>query len=134
MAATSGAWVVTGGKHRGVMKLVGQALQNRVAGDDKVLRRLPCIGICTWGKVFKGETLKDGKKYDPSEAVGTSDTGLTALDPNHTHFLMVDDGTKRRQRTHHEWHGRFLHFVEKGGTSLKSDSINCNHRIVVVVS
>lgn len=117
MADTSGAWIVTGGKHRGVMKLVGHALQNRIAGDDKALARLPCIGICSWGRVHRRETLKGGKhEYDPSAIIKPSEDGLTPLDPNHTHFLMVDDGSDSRQRTHHAWHGRFHRFLNKGGT------------------
>lgn len=134
MANTNGAWVITGGKYRGVMKLVSRAMQNRVAEDKEKLRRLPCIGICTWGRVSERDSLLQGDyRYDPSEIEASSKTekGTTALDPNHTHFLMVDDGTEHRERTHQPWHGKFHRFIEKGGRQLHS--FCCNTYIEPVV-
>lgn len=105
MSQGSGAWVVTGGEHSGVMKLVGQALCGRVAADGKT--PVPCIGICTWGRVNKLEGLKGtASRVEYNSTEKTPDKNRTPLDPHHTCFLLVDDGTKRRERTHQKWHSK----------------------------
>lgn len=114
LADSSGAWVVTEGRNRGVMQLVGRALRNRVAEGDKALSPLPCIGISTWGRVTR-ENLKTGDQCNPLEATTARRIDASKLDHNHTHFLMVDDGTERRERTHQRWQARFYRFIEKGG-------------------
>ena len=91
-AETTNAWLVTGGTHAGVMKLVGKT----ILGDEDV--SLPCIGVCTMGVIRDHERMKH-------ESVGRifpfrMDDGVKGgsvrvdLDPNHTHFVMVDDGSE----------------------------------------
>ncbi|KAB0398108.1 hypothetical protein E2I00_019756 [Balaenoptera physalus] len=62
VAQTTGAWIITGGSHTGVMKQVGEA------GG------------------FPAEYImdEDGQGH------------LTCLDSNHSHFVLVDDGTHGR--------------------------------------
>lgn len=114
MACSSGAWIVTGGEHSGVMKLSGLALCNSVSrhGENPV----PCIGICTWGRVRGLEQLRiidDVVVYNPADKPFRINT--TSLDPNHSHFLLVDDGTERRQRTHQKFHGKLNEEIMKHG-------------------
>ena len=42
------AWIVTGGTHAGVMKLVGTMLQEDESDKGKTV----CLGIATWGSVY----------------------------------------------------------------------------------
>ena len=73
------------------MKHVGAALKGATNA---------CIGIATWGIVRNAETLTEtcrrcsyGDKI--RYGVNTSMVGRGAyLDHNHTHFLLVDDGSK----------------------------------------
>nr|XP_047126609.1 transient receptor potential cation channel subfamily M member 1-like isoform X3 [Hydra vulgaris] len=88
VAQTPGAWVITGGTNTGVMKQVGEALQ----GTTKA-----CIGISTWGIIINAEKLiaeksKFGGVVDYQVACSLVQRGAF-LDHNHTHHLMVDDGS-----------------------------------------
>eukprot|EP00794_Sanderia_malayensis_P009478 gene9478-10468_t len=99
LAKTTNAWVITGGTNTGVMKHVGEALQEVsretiLPANDEERRYVPCIGIASWGIVGHREKL-----------VQTSNTAFeyfmlnsmkksgAYLDNNHTHFILVDDGT-----------------------------------------
>ncbi|XP_065684239.1 transient receptor potential cation channel subfamily M member 1 isoform X1 [Hydra vulgaris] len=88
VAQTPGAWVITGGTNTGVMKQVGEALQ----GTSKA-----CIGISTWGIITNANKLisagdKFGGGVDYQVACSLVQRGAF-LDHNHTHHLMVDDGS-----------------------------------------
>ena len=96
-------WLITGGTNTGVMKLVGKAFKN------VMLMRLPdtqgmsmaCIGLAPWGMVRDRDKLcrtKETKfihKIDShlDESTTKDDKEPVSLDPNHTHFLLIDDGT-----------------------------------------
>ena len=45
-AASTGAWIITGGTNTGVMRLVGEAV-----ADDFHNTNLTVLGIATWGKI-----------------------------------------------------------------------------------
>ncbi|XP_066935830.1 transient receptor potential cation channel subfamily M member-like 2 [Clytia hemisphaerica] len=89
VANTPGAWVITGGTNTGVMKHVGEALQ----GATKCL-----IGIATYGIVTNKDHLLEsernhfGGKFKYNVASSLVEQGAF-LDHNHTHFLLVDNGT-----------------------------------------
>ncbi|XP_062507670.1 transient receptor potential cation channel subfamily M member-like 2 [Corticium candelabrum] len=116
MCQDSGAWVMTGGEHSGVMKLVGKALLSN-AGTESC-QSITCIGICTWGRVYNLTKLigdhdceNDAVEYNSLEKTGNSN--VKSLDPNHSYFLLVDDGTMRLERTHQEWHSGFNQAIRK---------------------
>ena len=51
-----GAWIITGGMHAGVMKLIGEAVHGyTIAHGTK--RKITVIGVCPWGCVFKKKSL-----------------------------------------------------------------------------
>ena len=99
---------MTGGTNSGVMKLVGEA-------RAKYNPEAPLIGICPLGAVEPGSRLRDAKKEDmvrgsfPYRNDSDQDT-LSPLDPNHSHFIFVDNqmngqkafGCERGLRTHLE--------------------------------
>lgn len=83
------AWVVSGGMDAGVMALVGKAL----AGSNN---KTPCIGIAPWRKVTHREVFEKGHLTGHSNPVSyfkrkPNSHNSSALDVNHTHFLLVDD-------------------------------------------
>lgn len=47
-AASTGAWIITGGTNTGVMRLVGEAVAEEFSGQDN---KLTVLGIATWGKI-----------------------------------------------------------------------------------
>ena len=101
------AWLVTGGTKTGVMKEVGCAVKTyEYSLSGAIKKRAVCIGIATWGIVHDREKLEEDeistsvRKYDyviPKHAKDKSkllDSRREAfLDPYHTHFILVDDGT-----------------------------------------
>lgn len=118
---TGATWVVTGGEDRGVMKLVGETLPNSPKQSEDDDKFPPYIGVCTWGRVLDKEVLQKKKPESciyVASGESSSESGRQALNHNHTHFLMIDDGTQCYERTHNQWLEEFLKFIEKGGIQL----------------
>nr|KAG5688390.1 hypothetical protein BaRGS_026658 [Batillaria attramentaria]KAG5691041.1 hypothetical protein BaRGS_021252 [Batillaria attramentaria] len=91
-------WIVTAGTHAGAMKHVG-----RVVRDCNLTREQPvtAIGIATWGCVYNRKQLESngGGNWPVHYEVDVDDSELrdeTLLDPNYSHFILVDDGTERK--------------------------------------
>ncbi|XP_033107723.1 transient receptor potential cation channel subfamily M member-like 2, partial [Anneissia japonica] len=103
-AQTVGAWIISTGVNCGVHKAVGGAVREGQAMrwiSNKGQARAPihCIGIAPWSYVEnwqslvgrKGEGLYPAQyKVNPIVQRGKP----VSLDPHHTHFLLVDDGTR----------------------------------------
>ena len=56
-AASTGAWIITGSTHTGVMRLVGEAVAEEGYKYNLKEKELPIIGIATWGIIYKREDL-----------------------------------------------------------------------------
>lgn len=100
-AKQTDAWIVTGGTDTGVMKLVGDAVA-------KSHLDVPVIGIASWGATHGCDQLvcdagapldvdatgddvdADVRFYAP---MGAADSMGASLNPNHTHFILVDAPT-----------------------------------------
>ncbi|XP_034042353.1 transient receptor potential cation channel subfamily M member 2 isoform X2 [Thalassophryne amazonica] len=94
VAQTTGAWIITGGTHTGVMKHVGQAVRD-YALSSSMQGQIVAIGVATWGTLHNRKTLVNPEGSFPAEYV-TDVQGqgrMCCIDNNHTHFLLVDDGT-----------------------------------------
>jgi hypothetical protein len=78
---------VDGGMNAGVMKYIGKSIQSMS------VTHIPCIGVAAYRKVTNHDSLKKasigGLQYDFVESADGSTCGL---DPNHTHFVLVDSG------------------------------------------
>ncbi|XP_041117862.1 transient receptor potential cation channel subfamily M member 2-like isoform X2 [Polyodon spathula] len=95
VARSTGAWIVTGGSHAGVMKHVGEAVRDYTMSSSSKEGKIVAIGIATWGIVHNSKCLvsSEGKfpaKYTLDEE---SQGRLSCLDNNHSHFILVDNGT-----------------------------------------
>lgn len=91
MRSTS-AWVITDGVNAGVMRYVGEILEEGQANQDE--NNGVCIGITPWEIVTDRNRLKVAGRtveYDMSSSFKTEGT---CLDNNHTHFLLVDQEPK----------------------------------------
>ncbi|KAK3787677.1 hypothetical protein RRG08_031907 [Elysia crispata] len=97
-ALSTGAWIVTGGSNAGVMKHVGEAVRDfGLTAEGRVMT----IGIASWGSVQNKEHLiaPDGCKglWPASYRIEDKVKPRQALlDPNHTHFILVDNGTQNQ--------------------------------------
>ncbi|XP_033100604.1 transient receptor potential cation channel subfamily M member-like 2 [Anneissia japonica] len=105
-ALSTGAWIITGGTHAGVMKYVGDAVREQVEASGTLSRNnVVAIGIASWGVIDQKEKLTKGKNNDDCSLVKRiiikkhpviyhmDVNGNVKLDPNHTHFILVDNGT-----------------------------------------
>uniref|UniRef100_A0AAQ4QDD8 Transient receptor potential cation channel, subfamily M, member 2 n=1 Tax=Gasterosteus aculeatus aculeatus TaxID=481459 RepID=A0AAQ4QDD8_GASAC len=95
VAQTTGAWIITGGTQAGVMKRVGRAVRDH-ALSSSMQGQIVAIGIATWGIIHNRDALVNRKDCFPAnyEMDIRGQEGLSSLNKNHTHFLMVDDGTQ----------------------------------------
>ncbi|XP_063692912.1 transient receptor potential cation channel subfamily M member-like 2 isoform X2 [Bolinopsis microptera] len=94
------AWVITGGTNTGVMKLVGEAVRG-YSGSN-----ITSIGIASWGIIKnKEQLLKPTKRKEKKKLVFDYPTKASPaafeayMDPNHSHFLLVDDGSQKKYGT-----------------------------------
>nr|XP_040058326.1 transient receptor potential cation channel subfamily M member 2 isoform X2 [Gasterosteus aculeatus aculeatus] len=95
VAQTTGAWIITGGTHAGVMKHVGRAVRDH-ALSSSMQGQIVAIGVATWGIIHNRDALVNPEGCFPAnyELDIEGQGRLSCLDNNHTHFLMVDDGTQ----------------------------------------
>ncbi|CAB1346825.1 unnamed protein product, partial [Coregonus sp. 'balchen'] len=95
VAQTTGAWIITGGTHAGVMKHVGQAVRDYILSSDSMAGQIVAIGVATWGAIHNRRTLVHPEGRFPAHySLDMQSQGnLSCLDNNHSHFLLVDDGT-----------------------------------------
>ncbi|XP_035828049.1 transient receptor potential cation channel subfamily M member-like 2 isoform X2 [Aplysia californica] len=94
-ALSTGAWIVTGGTNTGVMKHVGEAVRDfGLTSEGRVMT----IGIAPWGCVQNKEHLITNDNQGKWPALYRIEKDVkkrqSFLDPNHTHFILVDNGTQ----------------------------------------
>jgi hypothetical protein len=98
VATTTNALIITGGSYNGCMKLVGEAFKNNAASIS-LEQRIVLLGIANWGTVSNNDKLVQQLGTQPDVPVEydlvktNKKTANELLDPNHTHFLLVDDAT-----------------------------------------
>ena len=124
--ACSEAWVITGGTESGVINLVGEALGPKSTYPSHSKGRSPLIGVVPWMALsrdhrdamhskprsdqLRGRFSKSGRIWpSPAPRPPLKPVELTArrdpaaeqgglwLEPNHTHFMLVDDGAVEGQ-------------------------------------
>ncbi|MCJ8732785.1 hypothetical protein PDJAM_G00215280 [Pangasius djambal] len=108
VAQTTGAWILTGGTHTGVMKHVGRAVRDYNLSSNAVGGQIVAIGVATWGVIHNRQALvhPDGR-FPAHYYLDEHGQGhLSCLDVNHSHFLLVDDGTSGKYGVEIELRGR----------------------------
>uniref|UniRef100_A0A8C3RGC1 Transient receptor potential cation channel subfamily M member 2 n=1 Tax=Cyanoderma ruficeps TaxID=181631 RepID=A0A8C3RGC1_9PASS len=126
VAQTTGAWIITGGSHAGVMKQVGEAVRDFILSCSHKEGDIVTIGIATWGTVYNRESLVCPMGGFPAEYVLDEENqgSLSCLDSNHSHFILVDDGTHGRYGVEIPLRTRLEKFISeqtkvKGGVAIK---------------
>ncbi|XP_061081599.1 transient receptor potential cation channel subfamily M member 2-like isoform X1 [Conger conger] len=95
VAKTTGAWILTGGTNTGVMKHVGQAVRDYALTTSTTEDQIVAIGVATWGTLLNRHALVNTEGCFPAHYSldEQNQSRLACLDFNHSHFLLVDDGT-----------------------------------------
>eukprot|EP00049_Salpingoeca_infusionum_P018811 m.358873 g.358873 ORF g.358873 m.358873 type:complete len:1618 (-) comp18327_c0_seq1:37-4890(-) len=101
IADKTNAWVITGGTHSGVMKLVGQ-MMSKIENDQDIFTP-PVIGIATWGVIEDRDKLSGDQRFEIPYASRAS----SSLDHNHSFFFLVDDGTEKEFGKEIDFRGEF---------------------------
>ncbi|XP_045396755.1 transient receptor potential cation channel subfamily M member 2 isoform X2 [Lemur catta] len=133
VAQTTGAWIITGGSHAGVMKQVGEAVRDFSLGGSYKEGEVITIGVATWGTIHR----REGLVHPTVSAAGTEggfpaeytldeegQGSLTCLDSNHSHFILVDDGTHGQYGVEIPLRTKLEKFIseqtkERGGVAIK---------------
>ena len=114
------AWLITGGTDIGVAKLTGDSIKN-------ILEKVNVIGIPTWGSIaFRNELKrqKDNKNNDlyvtyfPNRKKYQENEHLISLNPNHSHFLMIDDGSANKFGRAYTFRNNFIDYLKKKHSNL----------------
>ncbi|MGH0117658.1 UNVERIFIED_CONTAM: hypothetical protein FKN15_041850 [Acipenser sinensis] len=63
VARSTGAWIVTGGSHAGVMKHVGEAVRDYTMSSSSKDGKIVAIGIATWGIVHNRKCLVSSEVF-----------------------------------------------------------------------
>ncbi|XP_028993467.1 transient receptor potential cation channel subfamily M member 2 isoform X2 [Betta splendens] len=115
VAQTTGAWIITGGTNTGVMKHVGKAVRDYALSSSSVQGQIVAIGMATWGIIHNRKPLVSEEGCFPAHysADMSSQGRLSCLDNNHTHFLLVDDGTNGRYGVEIELRSRLEKYISK---------------------
>ncbi|XP_035953132.1 transient receptor potential cation channel subfamily M member 2 isoform X1 [Halichoerus grypus] len=126
VAQTTGAWIITGGSHTGVMKQVGKAVRDFTLSSSYNEEEVVTVGIATWGTVHNREGLIHPSGSFPAEYIMDEEGQgqLTCLDSNHSHFILVDDGTHGRYGVEIPLRTTLEKFIseqtkERGGMAIK---------------
>ncbi|XP_056392757.1 transient receptor potential cation channel subfamily M member 2 isoform X2 [Hyla sarda] len=125
-AQTTGAWIITGGSHAGVMKQVGEAVRDFSIGSTNKNNKIITIGIATWGIVHNRNSLISTTGLFPAQyQIDEENQGsLSCLDNNHSHFILVDNGTNGKYGVEILLRAKLEKFIseqtkEKGGVAIK---------------
>ncbi|KAM4731283.1 transient receptor potential cation channel subfamily M member 2 [Anableps anableps] len=124
VAQNTGAWIITGGTHTGVMRHVGQAVRDYVLSNS-MQAKIVAIGVATWGIIHNRNALVHEEGCFPAHyVIDTQGQGhLSCLDNNHTHFLLVDDGTSGQYGVEIELRARLEKYISSKNLGNKVSGI-----------
>ncbi|XP_006898797.1 PREDICTED: transient receptor potential cation channel subfamily M member 4 [Elephantulus edwardii] len=125
-AQSTGAWIVTGGLHRGIGRHVGVAVrdhQTASTGGSKVV----AMGVVPWGVVRNRDTLLNPKGSFPARYPWRSSSenrGQFPLDYNYSAFFLVDDGTHGRLGGENRFRLNFESYIARQKTGVRGTGID----------
>ncbi|CAF2128607.1 unnamed protein product [Rotaria magnacalcarata] len=95
-ALRADGWIVTTGFKTGVVQLVGEAIHDHKVTNPR--SSIVAIGCSKWGAAKHRESLilkniSKKSNLDVAMRKAKNTKGEQELEPNHTHFLLLDDGT-----------------------------------------
>ncbi|XP_077393579.1 transient receptor potential cation channel subfamily M member 2 [Festucalex cinctus] len=130
VAQTTGAWIITGGTNTGVMKHVGQAVRD-YSLSSSMQGQIVTIGLATWGVIHNKEVLVHSQGCFPAHYPMDVKGRLPCIDNNHTHFLLVDDGTHGRYGVEIDLRSRLEKCISK--KTLGNKAVGVSIPVVCVV-
>jgi len=111
----------SGGLHEGVTKHVGTALSRERAVLGIRKNRLVTIGIAPWGVVAGREDLRVKNKIVSYSGMDYTGSVFRPLDPRHSNFLLVDNGSTGKEGGEHYFRRRMGKTIASYPSSLRTD-------------
>ncbi|KAL3836664.1 hypothetical protein ACJMK2_022086 [Sinanodonta woodiana] len=132
-AHSTGAWIITGGTHAGVMKHVGEAVKDYGLTSTNQ-KHVVTIGIAPWGVIQNRDALinKEGSwpaGYRIEENLNSKES---FLDPNHSHFILVDNGTQHKFATEIPFRAELEREISEMQTDTGEDAVSVPIVILVL--
>ncbi|XP_030650049.1 transient receptor potential cation channel subfamily M member 5 [Chanos chanos] len=96
-AQSTGAWILTSGLRFGIVKHLGQAVQDHSLASTSSKVRVVAIGIAPWNMIHNRDLLLTAKPDQPA-TYPTEDLPhgtVYSLDCNHSHFILVEEDPHR---------------------------------------
>lgn len=138
-ATTTGAWIITGGTATGVMQFVGEAVRDHLITLGSNDNNIVALGMATWGCIANREALDgDGDQglfpatYSLEEVTEVKGRDVP-LDHNHTHFILVDDGTEGIFGAEIEFRTTFERYVSEKVETGVAETQSVNVPVVMLV-
>ncbi|KAK7112164.1 hypothetical protein V1264_011657 [Littorina saxatilis] len=140
-AVSTGAWIITGGTATGVMEFVGEAAQEYIqTSGNPEGNKCVALGIAPWGAVANNIAL-DGEgeeglfpaDYCFEDIKNEKKKKSAPLDHNHTHFLLVDNGTEGKFGTEIEFRTSLESYISKIVETGVTETQSVNVPTVLIV-
>ncbi|XP_067945054.1 transient receptor potential cation channel subfamily M member-like 2 [Watersipora subatra] len=148
LTTTTGAWILTPGSNNGVYEMVGSAVKDHLdATGSSSMNNIVLLGIAAWGSVAERQRLESSTGegsfpavYPITEVVGNQRSQENAnsanvkrtepLDPNHSHFILVDNGSRNTFGGESKWGQNFEKsltshvLASSGSSSSEGDAVH----------
>ncbi|KAL3837145.1 hypothetical protein ACJMK2_022523, partial [Sinanodonta woodiana] len=131
---STGAWIITGGTHNGVMKHVGESVKEHGLTSTKSHKPIVTIGIAPWGVVQNRNILENKKGSWPAgySIEEPQKKGESFLDPNHSHFILVDNGSQHKFGTEISFRAALERKISEMQTDTVADTVSVPIVILVL--
>ncbi|KAK3605981.1 hypothetical protein CHS0354_019660 [Potamilus streckersoni] len=132
-AHSTGAWIITGGTHAGVMKHVGEAVKDYGLTTTNQ-KPVVAIGIAPWGVIQNRDALTNEKGAWPAgyRIEENLNSKESFLDPNHSHFILVDNGTQHKFATEIPFRAELEREISEMQTDTGDDAVSVPIVILVL--
>ncbi|CAF1418808.1 unnamed protein product [Adineta ricciae] len=117
VAKTTDVWIITGGVNTSITKLIGEIIRT----NPDPSRPIHLIGIAPWGCISGVEQLDvHGTNVIYAKSM-TDENNETPLEPNHTPFIFIDNGTKHQYGVETEFRTQFEKCISGEAFSLQNN-------------
>jgi len=117
----SDVWIITGGVNTSITKLIGEIIRtnpdpsrpihlivnDRLVFDFNRIKICCFEGIASWGCIAGVEQLDVHGTNVVYDKTKLNQTNETILEPNHTQFVFIDDGTTHKLGAEFQFRSKF---------------------------
>ncbi|XP_078539473.1 transient receptor potential cation channel subfamily M member 8-like [Lissotriton helveticus] len=142
IAQAKGAWIFTGGTHFGLMKYIGELVRDNTI-SQKSEENMIAIGIAAWGMISNRDSLVHHQSTKGTYVANyviddVQRDRLYCLDNNHTHQILVDNGSHAHPTIEADLRARLEKYISELNATDRKDPdksvhVALNNKIPCVV-